>query len=190
MSPAVFVPLIYSTQIVSLRFSWQPPLTVSVSTTHQRAGPLFYSRRNLFGKSFQLEEREDRDAECTEIWLREDGSVHIGATDGPPMKAAYGSWNVNEDFKGNVKGENAFSMTLVRTYEGGEHTGKNQPGNFVYDVQRDFIGDIDTTGEYISVSGKIHGRDAGTNADCEVGYFSMIDEAAEAITEEAEEATA
>lgn len=140
---------------------------------------LFYSRLDLIGKEFQLEEREDKDSSVTALWLGEDGSVQVGITDGPPLQTAAGSWSVNEDLKGVAKGENAFRMTLLRTYEGGEHTGQNQAGNFAYNVRREFWGDIDTTGNFVSVSGTIHGEDESKGVDCEVGYFSLLDGAAE-----------
>jgi len=143
---------------------------------------LKFSRRELIGKEFQLEEREDKDTAITELWLLEDGSVKIGATDGPLLKNFKGSWTVTEDFKGNAIGDNAFQMSLVRTYEAGEHTGKNQVGSFPYYVERRYLGDIDTTGEFVSVSGTIHGNDEGKKVDCEVGYFALIDEAAEEAT--------
>lgn len=143
--------------------------------------PLGYSRLDLVEKEFQLEEREDQDSAMTQLLLNADGSVNVGITNGPPVEGYKGSWSVKEDLKGDAQGENAFHMTLVRTYEAGAHTGTNQAGNFDFQVQRDFYGDIEETGQVVSISGTIHGRDAAANVDCEVGYFSLIDEATEVV---------
>lgn len=131
---------------------------------------------DLIDKEFQLEEREDKDSSVTDVWLRADGSVDLRQTDGPPLESFKGSWMVNEDLKGDAKGENAFKMTLVRQFAGGTHTGANQAGEFMYNVKREFWGDISKTGDVISVSGTIHGEDEAKKVDCEVGYFALIDE--------------
>ena len=43
---------------------------------------------------YQLEEMEDRDSCTTELFLRADGVVEFGDTDGPQFIAAAGTWSV------------------------------------------------------------------------------------------------
>ena len=61
---------------------------------------------------YQLEELEDRDSCTTELYLRGDGGVEFGDTDGPQYDAAAGSWSV-------PYGTNDFSMTIKRTFTSG-----------------------------------------------------------------------
>lgn len=43
---------------------------------------------------YQLEEMEDRDTCTTELFLRADGVIEFGDTDGPKYLAAAGTWSV------------------------------------------------------------------------------------------------
>lgn len=43
---------------------------------------------------YQLEEMEDKDTCTTELFLRDDGVVDFGDTDGPRWLAAAGTWSV------------------------------------------------------------------------------------------------
>ena len=43
---------------------------------------------------YQLEELEDKETCTTELFLREDGVVDFGETDGPKYIAAAGTWSV------------------------------------------------------------------------------------------------
>ena len=89
---------------------------------------------------------EDREACTTEIFLSNDGSVTLIGTNGPPPIATYGTWS--------CKGNDTFEMTIVRTYgTGSEGT---DVGEFNFDVQRTFEGDISTVGNLLSVTGSMH----------------------------------
>mmetsp|Transcript_10721 Transcript_10721/g.13261 ORF Transcript_10721/g.13261 Transcript_10721/m.13261 type:complete len:137 (+) Transcript_10721:335-745(+) len=124
------------------------------------------------GKEFQLEEREGQDAELTQVWLNDDGTVSIGTTDGPPVKSYEGRWSVLETAP---EEERPFRLRLDRSYEAGVHTGKSDIGKFDYHVKREFWGNVGKVGEIVEVEGIIHGLDESAKVDCEVGYFSMID---------------
>ena len=50
------------------------------------ASKKLYTREDLCSKEFQLEELEDKEECETELWLNEDGSVTMGASNGPLMK--------------------------------------------------------------------------------------------------------
>eukprot|EP00978_Attheya_sp_CCMP212_P013064 scaffold32620_cov55-Attheya_sp.AAC.3 len=140
------------------------------------AETLSFSKSDIAGKELQLEEREDKDSELTELWLAEDGSVKMGQTDGPPVEKFWGKWTLNDSSE-----EKAFRMEVIRTYAAGTNTGRNQMGEFSYDVRREFWGDVSNVGGVLAVTGAIHGNDESKGVDCEVGYFSLIDEAAENI---------
>lgn len=108
----------------------------------------------------------------TEIWLQEDGTLKFGQTDGPPTEKSWGVWTLRDG------GDKPFRMEVIRTYKTAEdRTGANQVGEFSYEVKREFWGDIKEIGEYVTVEGTMH--DEATSVDGEVGYFSLIDEAAE-----------
>ena len=57
-------------------------------------------------KYYQLEELEDADNCTTELFLKEDGTVDIGETDGPLFTKAVGRWEIKE---------NSFAMTMTKT---------------------------------------------------------------------------
>jgi hypothetical protein len=53
------------------------------------------SNRSCFrAEYYQLEEMEDRDTCTTELFLRADGVIEFGDTDGPKYLAAAGTWSV------------------------------------------------------------------------------------------------
>lgn len=121
-----------------------------------------------------MEEREEQDVEMTELWLQADGRIKFGQTDGPPTEKAWGIWTLREG------DEKPFRMEIIRTYKTGEdRSGKNQVGEISYEVKREFWGDLKKIGNIVTVEGTIHGDDEASKTDCEVGYFSLIDEAAE-----------
>jgi len=132
------------------------------------------TKDDLAGKEFQLEEREDQDTEITEIWLQPDGTLKFGQTDGPPTEKAWGIWTLRDG------GEKPFRMEVIRTYKTAEdRTGANQVGEFSYEVKREFWGDCKQIGDdIVTVEGTMHGDDEAKSVDCELGYFSLIDEAA------------
>lgn len=133
------------------------------------------TRESLIGKEYQLEEREDQDTEITELWLNKDGTITMGLTDGPPVKKFWGIWTLLDS------GEQPFKMEFIRTYSAGEHTGKNQMGEFTYEVKREFRGAPEVVGSSIGIIGSIHGDDEASKVDCEVGYFSLIDASSEEV---------
>ena len=129
----------------------------------------------MIGKEFQLEEREDKETSITEIWLQGDGSVTFGVTDGPTVEKAWGIWTLQQNGQ--------FWMEIIRTFASSEERlGAHQIGPVHYQVKREFVGSLERIGgNVMTVKGTIHGDDesTGANLDCEVGYFSLIDEATE-----------
>lgn len=128
----------------------------------------------MIGKEFQLEEREDQDSGLTELWLQEDGTIKFGQSDGPPTEKAWGIWTYSDG------ADKPLFMELIRTYKTAEDkTGANQVGEFEYEVKREFWGTVKQIGDdIVTAEGTIHGDDEAADVDCEVGYFSLIDEAA------------
>jgi hypothetical protein len=113
----------------------------------------------------------------TELWLNEDGTLRMGKTNGPQVSKFWGIWTLLEGVS-----EKPFWMEILRAYKAGEsHTGKNQVGEFSYEVKREFRGDISMVGESIGIAGSIHGKDEAAKVDCEVGYFSLIDASSEEL---------
>lgn len=114
-------------------------------------------------KFFQLEEMEDKETCSSEIFFAEDNTVTVGDTDGPLFSDASGTWE---------EGTNgSFKMTLKRTYESGTHS--SDIGEFKFDVERSFVGELAETGSKTSVTGTIHSLDE-LLGDRTVGYFSLI----------------
>lgn len=132
-----------------------------------------FTKEDLVGKEFQLEEREDQDSGLTELWLQADGTIKFGQSDGPPTEKEWGVWAYNDG------AEKPLFMEIIRTYKTAEDkTGANQVGEFEYEVKREFWGNLKQIGNIIGAEGTIHGDDEAAAVDCEVGYFSLIDEAA------------
>jgi hypothetical protein len=103
----------------------------------------------LFGircenKYYQLEEMEDKDTATTELFLKEDGSIEIGDTDGPKWDSARGTWKVKP-------GTDEFSMTISKTFGAGAK-GKDV-GEFAYTVARTYVGDMTHVGESVAITG-------------------------------------
>ena len=63
-------------------------------------------------------------------------------------------------------------MTITRTFSVGQKS--TDMGEFSYDVERYFAGEIVQVGAAIAVTGAIHSADP-TLGDVEVGFFNMID---------------
>uniref|UniRef100_A0A7S2HD48 Uncharacterized protein n=1 Tax=Helicotheca tamesis TaxID=374047 RepID=A0A7S2HD48_9STRA len=154
-------------------FGVKKPLSKALSVSDVQ-----HTFESLVGKEFQLEEKEDRDSERTEIWLNEDRTVTIGKTDGPPCKSFSGNWHILETA---TEADKPFRLRLDRTYEAGRHTGEHDIGQFDYNVRREFWGNIGRVGESVSVSGIMHGLDESARIDCELGYFALIDAASEGV---------
>lgn len=108
--------------------------------------------------------------------MQADGTLKFGQTDGPPAEKSWGVWTYRDG------GDKPFRMEIIRTYKTAEDkSGANQVGEFEYSVKREFWGNIKQIGEdIVTVEGTMHGDDETTdvNVDCELGYFSLIDEAA------------
>lgn len=124
-------------------------------------------RSSAAGKYFQLEELEDKETATTELFLQEDHTVSLGVTDGPISKNAQGTWMQGED--------GSFAMNITRTFEAGrEETTWTDMGEFDFNVERTFTGEMSFVGACIAVTGAIHSVDA-ILGDREVGFFNMID---------------
>ena len=124
---------------------------------------------------FQLEEMEDADHCETEIFLNADSSVTVGLSAGPTFVRGQGSWNQSPD--------GSFQMTLKRVYPAGiEKRADTDMGEFEYEIERSFTGEMTYVGENIAVSGIVHMNDE-IFGDEEVGYFNMIDTTKDRETE-------
>jgi hypothetical protein len=115
----------------------------------------------LTDRYFHLEELEDVDRHCTEVFLQPDGAAVIGVTDGPRTAAAIATWCFIEPC--------SFEMTLTRTYKAGhKHT---DMGEFTFDIERILTGKLVMVGAKLAVTGTILLDDNRS----EVGFFNMID---------------
>jgi len=137
--------------------------------THTQKKPLARTimyRIRCENKYYQLEELEDAENGTTELFLKEDGMVDIGETDGPLFSKAVGSWEIQE---------NSFAMTITKTFSSGNE--RNDMGEFTFDVERVFEGEMTIVGgTEVAINGKIFAEDIITEKhELEVGYFNMID---------------
>jgi len=127
-----------------------------------RSHPTFVSN-----KFYQIEELEDQDTSSTEVFLKDDGTVAIGETDGPPPVEASGEWE--------MKGKD-FTMTLTRTYEGGHQPSRStDAGEFRYKVKRTYEGELGHVGEEMAVNGGVIFSIHPELGDEQVGFFNIID---------------
>ena len=110
---------------------------------------------------------EDKETCTTEVFLANDNTVSLGKTDGPLFTASDGSWE--QDLNGS------FKMTVKRTYESGSPGSEpGDIGEFNFDVERTYSGEIDKSGNAVLITGSILDVDE-VFGDRTVGYFSMID---------------
>lgn len=109
---------------------------------------------------------EDRDSCTTELYLKEDGVVLIGETDGPLWREATGVWMIDP-------GTDDFTMRVTRHFQGG-HDGSDM-GEFRYTIERTFVGDMTAVGESVAITGVMRALDALGGKELEVGFFNMID---------------
>lgn len=109
--------------------------------------------------------------------LNADGTVTLGKTDGPPVKAYEGKWSILETAS---DADRPFRLRLDRSYETpAPRTGRStDAGEIVYSVRREFWGNVDKVGDAVEVEGIIHGLDESTQTDCEVGFFALVDSSA------------
>lgn len=146
--------------------SLSPPHLRSLTTPNQKRPLTIMYRIRCENKYYQLEELEDADNCTTELFLKEDGTVDIGETDGPLFSKAVGNWEIQE---------NNFAMTITKTFTTGND--RNDMGEFTFDVERVFEGEMTVVGgTEVAINGKIFAEDIITDKhDKEVGFFNMID---------------
>ena len=147
-----------------------PPRARSTTTSSSRAR----TSSSLFGircedKTYQLEELEDQDRCTTEVFLQADRTIYFGDTDGPLPASQEGRWDV-------PPGTNSFQMVIRRTFGAGDD-GKDV-GEFSFDVEKLYEGEMSMVGESVAIQGTIKIVDP-LNPDAEelmeVGFFQMID---------------
>ena len=107
----------------------------------------------LIGGEMELQEFEDSEETRSQIFLNADGTVAIGATDGPPAVDICGLWQC---------GSEGFQMTLRRTFSTEPSvlpmtTGaKPLRGPITYSVTRVYVGSVDANSQGVkAVEGKI-----------------------------------
>uniref|UniRef100_A0A6T8HJV6 Jacalin-type lectin domain-containing protein n=1 Tax=Proboscia inermis TaxID=420281 RepID=A0A6T8HJV6_9STRA len=132
-------------------------------------------------KHFQLEEMEDKDSCATDIFLEENGNVVVGDGDGPISIKSTGTWSQEED--------GSFLMSIIRTFGGGlEATKEWDLGEFTFDVERTYIGQIAQVGNKLAMTGSLWANDP-FHGDTEVGFFNMIDSTEEGFKPEGRKLT-
>ena len=100
-------------------------------------------------KYYQLEELEDAENCTTELFLKENGSVEIGETDGPLFVNAIGNWEISN---------NKFAMSITKKFKVGND--RTDMGEFTFEVERVFEGDMTVVGgTEVAVNGKIFAED-------------------------------
>lgn len=119
-----------------------------------------------YDKYYQLEEMEDRDTCTTELFLRADGVVEFGDTDGPKYLAAAGTWSV-------PPGTNDYNMVITRVFSAGRE--ESDMGEFTFEITKTYRGDMTKVGASVGVTGVMCTSDVIDNSEIEVGYFNMID---------------
>ena len=163
-----------------------PTTTTAAATTTTRSTTTLWAIR-CEDKYYQLEEMEDAENCTTELFLKKDGTVEIGKTDGPVWIMAQGSWHI-------IQGTDKFVMTIVKTFQTGSTT--RDMGEFEFDVIRTYQGDMIYVGESVAITGIMKHNKMATNnkfnnnnnnnnirededeeEDNEetVGFFNMID---------------
>mmetsp|Transcript_10695 Transcript_10695/g.22647 ORF Transcript_10695/g.22647 Transcript_10695/m.22647 type:complete len:196 (-) Transcript_10695:141-728(-) len=122
-------------------------------------------------KTYQLEELEDKDTCTSEVFLQADRTIYFGDTDGPIADEMVGRWDVEP-------GTNNFRMAIRRTFGAGRDTKDSTAmGEFRFDVEKLYEGEMTMVGESVAIQGAIKVNDP-LNPDMEpmeVGYFNMID---------------
>ena len=120
----------------------------------------------------------------TEVYLNTDQTVTIGNTDGPQCTHGSGVWTQNDDLT-------TFAMTISRRYGGGrEALMTTDMGEFEFEVERNYVGEMIMIGDHVGISGsmKIDSDISNTvfsgGVAKEVGFFSMIDTGPERTVQE------
>jgi len=142
-----------------------PSFIPTTQKSRTRSNVIMY-RIRCENKYYQLEELEDAENCTTELFLKENGDVEMGDTDGPLYTIATGKWEMIN---------NQFAMSITKTYQTGNEN--KDVGVFTFDVERQFMGEMTVVGgTEVAVNGKIYAEDIITNKlDKEVGFFNMID---------------
>lgn len=116
----------------------------------------------IVDRSYQLEEREDENECVSALYLRSDGTVAHGRTDGPQPDAVDGAWLYNE-------AEREIVVELCRHFKEGEVS---------FSVSRVMRGHLDVKDDdgYCLFSGNIYQdtKDIDTSKSA-VGVFSMVE---------------
>lgn len=95
------------------------------------------------GKHFQLEELEDSETCTTDIFLNTDNTIDVGTTNGPLFLFGKGTWSTSQS--GVEKAY--FEMIMTRRYQAGkEGDHKTDIGEFEYDVERTYKGELTLVG--------------------------------------------
>lgn len=101
----------YEAQMRAMQRATAPVPTSSTVTIPKTS----FTREDLCSKEFQLEELEDKEECETEVWLNDDGSVTLGASNGPFVQDYVGEWHLLETAAG--EGYYPFRMRLTRRFE-------------------------------------------------------------------------
>ena len=128
------------------------PTTAATTATRRTSTTLWAIRCE--DKYYQLEEMEDAENCTTELFLKKDGTVEIGKTDGPVWIMAQGSWHI-------IQGTDKFVMTIVKTFQTGSTT--RDMGEFEFDVIRTYQGDMIYVGESVAITGIMKHNKMATN---------------------------
>jgi hypothetical protein len=146
-----------------------PPSPSRLQPRHRHrvlGGKTVLFRIRCENKYYQLEEMEDRDNATTELFLKEDGTVLLGDTDGPLWTSATGEWMI-------APGSNDFVMTITKKFGAGQDN--SDMGEFEYELERTFQGEMTEVGESVAITGVMLCEDPLTGKEQEVGFFNMID---------------
>lgn len=101
----------YDAQMLALQRAAASAASATTPTTAAASSlKTSYTREHLCDKEFQLEELEDKEECETEVWLNNDGSITLGASNGPMVKDYSGDWHILE-----TTGD--FRMRLTRRFE-------------------------------------------------------------------------
>jgi hypothetical protein len=99
------------------------------------------------GGEIMLQELEDEEESNTQLFLNADGTVGLGATDGPPPLDVCGLWQC---------GAASFQMTLVRTFTNSQELVPPEPDPQAYSVTRVYVGTVDPDSSGVkAVEGRI-----------------------------------
>merc|ERR1719409_1113653 len=118
-------------------------------------------------KTYQLEELEDQETCTSEVFLQADRTIYFGDTDGPIPVECEGRWDVEPE-------TNSFRMAIKRTF--GTGSDSRDMGEFSFDVEKLYMGEMTMVGESVAIQGTVLVRDEfNPEVEKEVGYFNMID---------------